>query len=88
MRISIRNQLALLVLFSVLVGVAVVSITTWETARPLYLTLRGTRWEAIATLKVDALTAVLQLMEREANALSTRKVSWLLRYVEIGTTDV
>lgn len=72
MRISIRNQLAALVLLSTLVGLAVISIATWVTNHNHYLSLRASRMSTIATLKAAQLSSNLDLMERSVRAMSTR----------------
>lgn len=72
MRISIRNQLAILVLLSSLLCLTVISVAVWETVRAKVGAARTARFAIIASLKATQISGNLALMERSVRALSTR----------------
>lgn len=86
MRIPIREQLALLILLSALIGLAVISIATWVTNHSFVLGVRSSRLSLTASLKAAQLASNLNIMQTSANFVSTRVLiqSALQRYNELG----
>ena len=72
MRIPIREQLALLILLSSLIGLGVISIATWVSNQHFVLTIRASRLALTASLKAVQLASNLNLMETTADFISTR----------------
>ncbi|KAI9659826.1 MAG: Histidine kinase [Bathelium mastoideum] len=72
MRIPIREQLGLVILFCTLVGLAVIAIATWVTNHSVVLGLREQRLSIVASLKAGQLTSNFQLMGSSVRAASTR----------------
>lgn len=72
MRIPIREQLALLILTSALIGLAVISVATWITNYAFVLDVRSTRLSLTASLKAAQLASNLDIMQTSANLIATR----------------
>ncbi|KAK5170902.1 Histidine kinase osmosensor [Saxophila tyrrhenica] len=86
MRIPIREQLALLILLSSLIGLAVISIATWISNHHYVLSICKSRLALTASLKAGQLAANLALMQTTATFISTRVLiqAALNRYNENG----
>ncbi|KXL48226.1 hypothetical protein M433DRAFT_76499 [Acidomyces richmondensis BFW] len=82
MRVSIREQLALLILTASLISLAVVSIATWVSNHNFVLSIRSSRLAITASLKAAQLASNLNLMQTTANFIANRIVeqSALERY--------
>lgn len=82
MRIPIREQLALLILLSALIGLAVISIATWISNHHFVLSICASRLALTASLKAAQLASNLDLMQTTATFLTTRVIiqSALQRY--------
>ncbi|QIW97441.1 hypothetical protein AMS68_002959 [Peltaster fructicola] len=89
MRIQIREQLALLILLSALIGLAVVSLAVWFTNYNLVLSIRASRLSYVAALKAGQLSSNLNVMQTAVNIISSRVViqSALKRFYAGNTTD-
>ena len=72
MRIPIREQLALLILLSALIGLAVISIATWISNHQFVLSICSSRLSLTASLKAAQLASNLDLMQTTATLLTTR----------------
>ncbi|KAM0719746.1 hypothetical protein Q7P37_003879 [Cladosporium fusiforme] len=72
MRIPIREQLALLILTSALIGLAVISVATWITNHAFVLSVRSTRLSLTASLKAAQLASNLDIMQTSANFVASR----------------
>lgn len=72
MRIAIREQLGLLILFASLFSLAIVSIATWTSNHDFVLRIRSQRLALVASLKASQLATSLNLMQTTANFVSTR----------------
>lgn len=72
MRISIREQLALLILLASLIGLGVVSIVTWVANRAFVLSVCRSQLSLTALLKAAQLVSKLNLMQISSNLVSTR----------------
>ena len=75
MRIPIREQLALLILLSALIGLAVISAATWISNHHFVLSLRASRLALTASLKASQLASNLNLMQITADFVTTRIVT-------------
>lgn len=86
MRIPIREQLALLILLSALIGLAVISIATWISNHDFVLSICSSRLSLTASLKAAQLASNLDLMQTTASFLTTRVIiqGALQRYNEFG----
>lgn len=86
MRINIREQLALLILLSSLIGLAVISIATWVSNHQYVLSICKSRLALTASLKAGQLAANLALMQTTATFITTRVLiqGALLRYDTTG----
>ncbi|KAF2424944.1 hypothetical protein EJ08DRAFT_409013 [Tothia fuscella] len=86
MRIGIRVQLALLVLLSSLIGLAVVTLATWFTNHNFVLEIRSQRLALTASLKAGQIGAGLALVESSVTSIATRVLiqSALQRYNDLG----
>lgn len=86
MRIAIREQLALLILISALVGLAVISVATWVTNHAFVLSVRSARLSLTASLKAAQLASNLDIMQTSANFVATRVLiqTALQRYGQQG----
>jgi osomolarity two-component system sensor histidine kinase SLN1 len=82
MRIPIREQLALLILTSALIGLAVISVATWVTNHAFVLDVRSTRLSLTASLKAAQLASNLDIMQTSVGFISSRVLvqSALQRY--------
>lgn len=82
MRIPIREQLALLILISALIGLAVISVATWVTNHTFVLDVRSTRLSLTASLKAAQLASNLDIMQTSVGFISSRVLvqSALQRY--------
>lgn len=82
MRIPIREQLALLILLSALIGLAVISVATWVTNHAFVLDVRSTRLSLTASLKAAQLASNLDIMQTSVGFISSRVLvqSALQRY--------
>lgn len=82
MRIPIREQLALLILTSALIGLAVISVATWVTNHAFVLSVRSSRLSLTASLKAAQLASNLDIMETSANFVASRVLiqNALMRY--------
>lgn len=82
MRIPIREQLALLILTSALIGLAVISVATWITNHAFVLDVRSTRLSLTASLKAAQLASNLDIMQTSVGFISSRVLvqSALQRY--------
>ncbi len=89
MRIPIREQLALLILLSSLIGLAVISIATWIANHRYVLSICKSRLALTASLKAGQLSANLALMQTTATFISTRVLiqGALNRYNEDGNNS-
>ncbi|KAI5361531.1 Putative signal transduction response regulator, receiver domain, histidine kinase/HSP90-like ATPase [Septoria linicola] len=74
MRISIRQQLALLLVFSSVVGLAVLAIATWITNHDFVLNITAARLRTTAVLKAAQIAFNLELMQTAATFLTTRTI--------------
>lgn len=74
MRIPIREQLALLILLSALIGLAVISIATWISNHEFVLSICSSRLSLTASLKAAQLASNLDLMQTTATFLTTRVI--------------
>lgn len=72
MRIPIREQLALLILTSGLIGLAVISVATWITSHDFVLSVRSSRLSLTASLKAAQLASNLDIMQTSASFISSR----------------
>lgn len=72
MRIPIREQLALLILTSALIGLAVISVATWITNHSFVLSVRSARLSLTASLKAAQLASNLDIMQTSANFVASR----------------
>jgi osomolarity two-component system sensor histidine kinase SLN1 len=72
MRVSIREQLACLILASSLLGLAVVSVSVWLTNHAFVLNVASTRLRNAASLKAAQVAGNLELMETVAEFITTR----------------
>jgi osomolarity two-component system sensor histidine kinase SLN1 len=90
MRIPIREQLALLILLSSLIGLAVISIATWVSNHQYVLSICKSRLALTASLKAGQLAANLALMQTTAQFISTRVLiqAGLSRYNLNGNNTV
>jgi osomolarity two-component system sensor histidine kinase SLN1 len=86
MRIPIREQLALLILLSALIGLAVISIATWISNHEFVLSICSSRLALTASLKAAQLASNLDLMQTTASFLTTRIIIQfaLQRYNQMG----
>jgi osomolarity two-component system sensor histidine kinase SLN1 len=86
MRIAIREQLALLILTSALIGLAVISVATWVTNHAFVLDVRSTRLSLTASLKAAQLASNLDIMQTSAGFITSRVLvqSALQRYGQLG----
>jgi osomolarity two-component system sensor histidine kinase SLN1 len=86
MRIPIREQLALLILTSALIGLTVISVATWVTNHAFVLDVRSTRLSLTASLKAAQLASNLDIMQTSAGFISSRVLvqSALQRYGQLG----
>ena len=86
MRIPIREQLALLILLSALIGLAVISIATWISNHVFVLSICSSRLSLTASLKAAQLASNLDLMQTTASFLTTRIIIQfaLQRYNQFG----
>lgn len=84
MRIPIREQLALLILISALIGLAVISVATWITNHAFVLDVRSARLSLTASLKAAQLASNLDIMQTSVGFISSRVLvqSALQRYSE------
>jgi osomolarity two-component system sensor histidine kinase SLN1 len=82
MRIPIREQLALLILTSALIGLAVISVATWVTNHAFVLSVRSSRLSLTASLKAAQLASNLDIMQTSVGFISSRVLvqSALQRY--------
>lgn len=74
MRIPIREQLALLILLSALIGLAVISIATWISNHEFVLSIVHSRLSLTASLKAAQMASNLDLMQTTATFLTTRVI--------------
>jgi osomolarity two-component system sensor histidine kinase SLN1 len=72
MRVSIREQLACLILLSSLIGLAVISVSVWYTNHAFVLDVASTRLRNAASLKAAQIAGNLELMETVAEFITTR----------------
>lgn len=72
MRLPIREQLALLILLSALLGLAVLSLATWFTEYAFVIGVRSSRLAYIASLKAAQLSSNLFIMQTAASFVSSR----------------
>ena len=72
MRIAIREQLGLLILLASLIGLAVVSFSTWISNRHFVLSIGSQRLALIASLKAAQLAADINLMQTAVNFITNR----------------
>ncbi|KAF2214387.1 hypothetical protein CERZMDRAFT_95658 [Cercospora zeae-maydis SCOH1-5] len=88
MRISIRQQLALLLVFSSVVGLAALAIATWITNHNFVLDVTASRLRRTAVLKAAQIAFNLELMQTAATFLTTRTItqSALERYNDGSNT--
>ncbi|KAF1808339.1 putative histidine kinase HHK5p [Eremomyces bilateralis CBS 781.70] len=87
MRIPIREQLALLVLISALVGLTVISVATWITNQNFVLSVRASELALTASLKAAQLASNLQLMQSLVSTVSTRLIIQLALERYYGGND-
>ncbi|TLD04598.1 hypothetical protein E2P81_ATG10367 [Venturia nashicola] len=82
MRIAIREQLALLILVSALIGLAVISVATWVTNHSFVLGVRSSRLSLTASLKAAQLASNLDIMQTSVGFIASRVLiqSALQRY--------
>lgn len=86
MRIPIREQLALLILTSALIGLAVISVATWVTNHAFVLDVRSARLTLTASLKAAQLASNLDIMQTSVGFIASRVLiqSALQRYGQLG----
>ncbi|KAI0012704.1 putative histidine kinase SlnCl1 [Xylariaceae sp. FL0662B] len=72
MRIAIREQLAALVLFAVLVGLAVVSIPTWIYVNRFVIGVGSDGLSLTASLKAAQVSSEIELVQTTCNTIATR----------------
>ncbi|KAL2039307.1 hypothetical protein N7G274_007975 [Stereocaulon virgatum] len=72
MRIGIREQLGLLVLFSTLVALAVVAVATWVNNYNFVISIRTSGLTLTASLYANQLNSNLRLLQSSVVAISTR----------------
>ncbi|KAI9682207.1 MAG: Histidine kinase [Caeruleum heppii] len=86
MRVSIRDQLALLVLLSSLTALAVIAIATWVNNYNFVLDLRSSRLTLTANLKAAQLSSSIFLLQSSVLSLAESVViqSALQRYNDLG----
>ncbi|KAF2169715.1 hypothetical protein M409DRAFT_64754 [Zasmidium cellare ATCC 36951] len=73
-RISVRQQLSLLLILSGCIGLAVLAIATWIANHQFVLNIAGERLETTASLKAAQLAYNLELMQTAATFVTTRAV--------------
>ncbi|PPJ57836.1 hypothetical protein CBER1_00080 [Cercospora berteroae] len=90
MRLSIRHQLALLLVFSSVVGLAALAIAIWITNHNFVLDVTASRLRTTAVLKAAQIAFNLELMQTAATFLTTRTIiqSALERYNDGSNTTV
>ncbi|KAI9761302.1 MAG: hypothetical protein M4579_001092 [Chaenotheca gracillima] len=90
MRIPIREQLALLVLLTSLVALAVLSVVTWVNNYNFVVGIRSSRLELTASLKATQLASSLMLLQSSAQSAASSVVlqNALLRYNRQGNNTV
>ncbi|KAM3422081.1 hypothetical protein BST61_g2457 [Cercospora zeina] len=88
MRISIRQQLALLLVLSSVVGLAALAIATWITNHNFVLNVTSARLRTTAVLKAAQIAFNLELMHTAATFLTTRSTiqTALARYNDGSNT--
>ena len=88
-RISVRQQLSLLLILSGCIGLAVLAIATWIANHQFVLNIAGERLETTASLKAAQLAYNLELMQTAATFVTTRAViqSSLARYNNGSAND-
>ncbi|KAI1634851.1 osmosensing histidine protein kinase SLN1 [Biscogniauxia mediterranea] len=72
MRIAIREQLAALVLFAVLVGLAIVSIPTWIYVNSFVVGVETDNLSLTASLKSAQVSSQIELIQTSCNTIATR----------------
>ncbi|KAI9771093.1 MAG: Histidine kinase [Geoglossum simile] len=72
MRIPIREQLGLLVLFTSMTSLAVVAIVTWVNSYDFIVSIRSSRLSLTASLKSAQLTSNLLLLQATVTTISSR----------------
>ncbi|KAJ5974932.1 two-component system protein B [Penicillium waksmanii] len=84
MRVPIAVQLALLVLLTSVVGIAVLAIATWITTYNFVVDVGSQGLELVATIKASQIASNLDLLETTCKTISTRLLvqSALRRYNE------
>ncbi|KAI9817186.1 MAG: Histidine kinase [Pycnora praestabilis] len=89
MRISIREQLGLLVLLSSLTALGVVAIATWVNNYNFVIGIRSSGLSLTASLKAAQLVSSLLLIQSTVNSIATRVLlqSALQRYEAGNNTD-
>ncbi|KAF2857050.1 hypothetical protein K470DRAFT_261166 [Piedraia hortae CBS 480.64] len=86
MRVSIRVQLALVMLFASLVSLAVVSVAVWVSTRNFVLGIQSFRLSRTASLKSAQLSSALNLMHSGVSFVASRLLiqTALQRYNDLG----
>lgn len=74
MRISVRQQLTLLLILSGCIGLAVLAIATWVTNHDFVLRVSSDQLETTASLKAAQLAYTLELMQTAATFVTTRVI--------------
>lgn len=72
MRVAIREQLAALVLFAVLIGLAVLSIPTWIYVNRFVVGVETSGLSLTASLKAAQVASEIELIQTTCNHISTR----------------
>ncbi|KAI0596322.1 osmosensing histidine protein kinase SLN1 [Biscogniauxia sp. FL1348] len=89
MRIAIREQLAALVLFAVLVGLAIVSIPTWIYVHSFVVGVETDGLSLTASLKAAQVSSQIELIQTSCNTIATRLlIQDALRDYYHGNTSV
>ncbi|KAJ5778777.1 hypothetical protein N7520_002023 [Penicillium odoratum] len=88
MRIPIAVQLALLVLLTTLLGIAVLAIATWVTTYDFVIGVESNSLELVATIKASQIASSLDLVEVTCKTIATRLlVQSALRRYYAGNTS-
>lgn len=72
MRIPLKAQLTVLVLFTTLLALAIVAIATWVTQRSFTLDVRASRLCLTASLKAAQVASQLEILGSSVSSFATR----------------
>lgn len=86
-RIAIREQLALLVVFAVLVGLMILSVPVWIFVNDFVTNVKGDQLTLTASLKATRISSELELVQASSLTISSRRLLQRSLYDFYGGND-